>query len=690
MSKNKAKNGSELVESTPQSSYNPSPEVEKQLKWISNRLKVMEKKKKDLGINRKCNRMDRLFTPHFVTLNGEQDFDDNEIYTNFNLAGEKMLKVIGIQRRKSKPLAFEKITTAVASLIKQPPNPIARAFSEKYKPLNKLVEKTYYENFKANRLIKELKTFTYHLAKYGIAYGFRHIKKDWKIVHTPIGKDDKGVIQYKKERIYKTNEVIFTVINPHFVLLDDGCSNPSNANDIAIINYYDEEGFKSAFPEEVYPDAKYVKINKGNLIEDLEGSKVKNKTMTGDFKSKIQVITYQNENKDLEVKIANGIQLDSHPLQGHKLGLWGAKWVEDGDDYGGIGVGDIIDIYQPICDDILNNSNERLRQLVRPVRVLGNDVHISNDEDFIWESGSEMKVDGDISQIKWDRPPVTTSAEIQEREMMSEEIDIATFVPKALGGMDVSDTAYQAAQNREAALKKLSLPLDNIKDALVDDANIAFRLFKELYSEPEETYYLAPGMEEFNEVQQFLLQNPNDERFVKMPDNTIARRKFKELELPLTKELKLAGDKYVDTGNIIESNTKDFWEMIPEHFNWEGYIDIEPMSFLPVSESLVLQEKKERAGFLLGIQDTDEMGNPILKDENGNPFRINRVQAIKDYVEATKADPDKYVVPLEQQEQVAGMNLNPLNTSTKISPQQAMGMSKPETALPTKVQSPKL
>ena len=78
------------------------------------------------------------------------------------------------------------------------------------------------------------------------------------------------------------------------------------------------------------------------------------------------------------------------------------------------------------------------------------------------------------------------------------------------------------------------------------------------------------------------------------------------------------------------------------------------------------------------------------KDENGNPFRINRVQAIKDYVEATKADPDKYVVPLEQQEQVAGMNLNPLNTSTKISPQQAMGMSKPETALPTKVQSPKL
>jgi hypothetical protein len=130
--------------------------------------------------------------------------------------------------------------------------------------------------------------------------------------------------------------------------------------------------------------------------------------------------------------------------------------------------------------------------------------------------------------------------------------------------------------------------------------------------------------------------------------------------------------------------------MIPAHFNWEGYIDIEPMSFLPVSDALVVQEKKERASFLLGIQDIDEMGNPILKDESGNPFRVNRVQAIKDYVEATKEDPDKYVVPLESTEQVAGQS-SPLNESTEITPtEQAPGsMSRPETsAMNTEVESP--
>jgi hypothetical protein len=678
---NQAKNGSVWLEDEKKSkkSYNPSEEVKNELKFVQDRLETMEKRKKELGINKKCDRMDSLFTPHLVALNGDLNTENNDYYTDFDLNEKKLLETMSTQRRKSKPLAFEKITTAVASLIKQPPQPIAKPFLAKYKPINKLVEKTYYENWKANQLVRELKKLVYHLTKYGIAYAFRHIKKDWKLIHILEGQDEKGKPKYRKERVYKTNEVIFKVINPRFVLLDDNATSPRDSNDIAIIDYLDETTFRSCYPKEVYPDAVYVKAGNQKFIElsDDGTKRIKSKKMTGDFKDKIQVVIYQNENKDLEVKVAGGVLLDSHPLPGHKLGLWGAKWVDDGDDIDGIGVGQIVEIYQSIVDDVLNSSNERLRQLVRPVRVLGNDVHISNDEDFIWESGSEMRVDGDISQIKWDRPPETSAAEIKEREMLDEEIDVATFIPKSLAGLDVSDTAYQAAQNREAALKKLSLPLDNIKDALVEDANIAFRLFRELYSEPEDTYILIPGTDEFMEAETALQQNPNDERFVRMEDGTLARRRFKMLELPLSKEMKPEGGKLIDTGNVIESNDKDFWEMIPEHFNWEGYIDIEPMSFLPVSDSLVLQEKKERAGFLMGIQDTDEMGNPILKDENGNPFRINRVQAIKDYVEATKADPDKYVVPLENPQEVAGVN-NPLNATTEITPRQAMNVPQTE------------
>lgn len=673
------------VEDKPRKAYNPSKSDRKILKWLQDRINVLELKKKDLGIDRKCDRMDRLFTPHFTSLNGGQDVVDDGYYTDFDMPDKSLVEMASRQKRKSKPLAFEKITTAIASLIKEVPKPRAKAFSGKYSNLNKLVEKTYIENWESNRLIKPLKRFTYHLAKYGIAYGFRRIKREWKISHIADGQDDKGNVKYKEEKITKCNEVIWETINPRYILLDDCAIEPSDANDGAVIFYHDNDSFKSVYPEQEYPNAKYAKAGFKRLIS-IEGGthKIKTNKMTGDHKDKIQVLIYQNENKDMQYITANGVLIDSMPLPGSKLGIFGAKWVEDGEDIDGIGVGEILEIYQPIVDDILNSSNERLRQLVKPVRVLANDVKISNDEDFIWQSGSEMRVDGDISQIKWDRPPVTSSAEITEREMIDQEIDVATFIPKALAGVDVSDTAYQAAQNREAALKKLTLPLDNIKDALEDDANIAFRLFKVLYSQPEEVYYILPETQEFEEAIIALSENPEDERFVWMPPEKeggqpiIARRKFKEVELGLSKEIKKEEGRLVDTGNVIESEEATFWEMIPNHFNWEGYINIEPMSFIPVSESLVIQEKKERTQFLMSIPDTDEMGNPTLKDENGVPFKINRVQAIKDYVDATREDPDKYVIPMNENPQ-GNANGSPLEDGSEITPKQQVGMERPET-----------
>ena len=659
--------------------YNPNQQIKDRLKEVQDRIRVMEQRKKDLAINAKCDRMDALFTPHKVSLDNPNVIDDinSGYYTNFEYENKQLL--LGEDKRKSKPLAFEKITTAIASLIKEIPKAKARPFKEEYRDLNAMVEANYYENWEANRLVKQLKRFTFDLAKYGIAYGRRYYKKTYRTIRNKeVGLD--GSVKETKQLSTLVDDVLWESINPRWVLLDDACMGPYNANDEAIIEYLDENTFKSRFPVELYPEAQYVKPGQSReiLIDSTGQRRIKLKTLTGDLKDKIQVLTYQNLLKDSEEIIANGVYLEEHILPGHTLSIFGAKWIDDKEDYDGIGVGQIVELYQPLVDDILNSSNERLRQLVRPVRVMGNDVKVANDEDFIWKSGAEMRVEGDLNQVKWDRPPVTSNAELNERTLLDEEIDISTFIPKALGGLDVSETAYQAAQNREAALKKLSLPLDNIKDALEDDANIAFRLFKEVYSQPIETKILTPdNNEDFMMAQSEMAKNPDDDRFVAMEDGSIAYRKFREKELPLVKELKEENGKLIDTGKVVEVDEKEFWEMIPEHFNWEGYINIEPMSFLPTSEMLDIEQKKDRANFLLNIPDTDEIGNPVLKDENGLPYRINKVQAVKDYVDATKANPDKYVVQITEQSQVAG-DMQNSSESEDLTPKEQVGLSRPE------------
>jgi len=669
---------------TPSKNYSPSTKIKKRLKHIQDRIGVMEKRKTDLGINKKCDRMDILFAPHMVSLDQSYATGDNGYYVDFDNNDDRGIDEISVDRRKSVPLLYEKVTTAVASMFKNIPIPRARAYRKKYEKHNLIVEKAYYENWESNRLLKQAKRLTFGAAKYGIAYGWRFIKKTYKTVHVETGKmDDNGKPIYKKEQIYKCNDTVWEYINPRYILMDDSATEPADANDCAKVDYMDQATFDSTYPKELYPDAIYVRLGGNRLVEDKDGTyKVVLKKQTGDHKDKIEVFTYQNENDDTEEIVAGGVYLEEHPLPGHTLSLWGAKWISKSDEcYDGIGIGDVVEIYQPINDDILNNSNERLRQLVRPVRVMGNDVSISNDEDFVWRAGKEMRVEGDISQIKWDRPPVTSGAEITEREMLSEEIDVATFVPKALSGLDVSDTAYQAAQNRESALKKLALPLDNIKEGLEDDANIAFKLFRILYSEPIETEILKKGDDEFEEAQQMTVNSPDDERFTAMKDGTIGRRRFREIELPLSKEMKKDEEtgEYVDTGKVVEVEEREFWEMIPEHWNWEGYINVEPMSFIPVSEALETEQKKERATILLEVPDTDEMGNPTLKDENGTPYRINRVKAIKDYVEATNADPDSYVVPIEEGDQVAGdVPADALNNPSQITPRDNTGLNRPE------------
>lgn len=672
-----------LKQEEKQSTYQYTKEEAELLNTRKKRFEVMIAKKKKLGINEKCDRMDELFPPHLVDIENpdiseatfSNIFDEDKLFTD--------------NARKSKPLAFEKITTAVALMIKEHPKVITKAFDEKSRELNLLVENVYYENYSTMRKIRVLRKYVYHLCKYGIGYIREYIKKTYKKVHDY---DENGKLITRLE--YDVFDQVAENIHPKNVILDDNCLGVKDvnrpANDCWIIKFLTKEEFDLEYPEEKYPKAKYVAEDQ-SWIGDPGFNEKETTVDSGSSekgRKKILLAIYENRGEGLREVWANQVPLESVPLPGGELSISGEKWVENDENYDGIGIGQIIEIYQPIVDDILNASLERLRQIVRPIEDHFNNLENADEaDDVAFGAGAVRKWTGNPNDLVYTSPPPRSAQEQQEMQDLDEEIDRATMVPRNLAGTDDAKTAYQSAQNREAALNRLSIPLDAIKYTLEDCANLSIRLFKLVYQEPLQTDILTPADDEFDEALAILEKEPDSERVVIMEKDEegnptqIGRRRFRKMELPLTKEPDEEGK---PTGRIVESEEKVFWELTPKTFNWNGRLEIIAESFLPVSKVLEDEQKKETIDFLLNIPTVDEMGNPVLKDANGQPYTIDRVRLIKERLKLHRHfDPDKVVVPLEKQQQVAGSPSNPLANPEKITLNEALGNTRPELKTPT-------
>lgn len=642
------------------------------------RFGKMKNRKQLLGINDKVSRMNDLFPPHLVSAD---DSDASAMLSDVFVDDALFID----NGRKSKPLAFIKITTTISLLVKENPKVITKAFNERSKKLNLLQENVYYENYSTTHKKRVLRKYVYHKSKYGIGYIRDYIKKTYKKEHYT---DENG--EQKAKWIYDVFDVVSENINPRNVVLDDNCVGVKDvnkpANDLYMFEFLTKDDYLLKYPEKIYERSKYVEEGQPYMVESGFTDENNDNTVESTDSKKIMVLIYENKGEGLRETWANKVPLESVPLPGGELSISGGKWIEDRDNYDGIGVGQIIEIYQPIVDDILNASLERLRQIVRPNEDRFNNAALADESDDIkFGSGSTRQWTGSKEDVLYTHPPARSAAEQAEEQDLDEEIDIATMSPKNLAGIDDAKTAFQSAQNREAALNKLSIPLDSIKDTLQDSANLSMSLFKLCYQEPLETTILTKADDDFDEALA-IVENESktgriDERAVIMNvddkgDPTIARRKFRQMELPADKEYDEEDSS--PTGRIIEAEEKRFWELIPNTFNWDGRIEIVAESFLPTSKALEDERKKETIDFFMNLQDTDEEGNPTLKDSKGAPYRVERVRLAKERIRlARDFDPDKIIIPLEREEQVAG-DTNPLKSKSNITLNQNVGRTRPE------------
>jgi hypothetical protein len=107
------------------------------------------------------------------------------------------------------------------------------------------------------------------------------------------------------------------------------------------------------------------------------------------------------------------------------------------------------------------------------------------------------------------------------------------------------------------------------------------------------------------------------------------------------------------------------------------------MSFLGESESMEQQAALQDLNILLPIQDVDpNTGEPILKDESGQPYKINKVKLLKNYIKSRQKNPDEILIQLEQQNVAAPMNNQTLTNPSNLVPTASEKLGLPNNSKP--------
>ena len=158
-------------------------------------------------------------------------------------------------------------------------------------------------------------------------------------------------------------------------------------------------------------------------------------------------------------------------------------------------------------------------------------------------------------------------------EMLQKQVDNTSGITDPLMGTITGKTAFEIAQAKEAALKRLKTPLENITDALDNEAYITISLAQMLYSVPEIYTVTDPAL-----IEAYLQEVNGDPDLFGRDDEGNFQAKVPP-EFPLN----LEEDK---DGNLAETEETKFFRVKPKFLEWEGIINVEAQSVLTPSKQV--------------------------------------------------------------------------------------------------------
>lgn len=489
----------------------------------------------------------------------------------------------------SQPNPFVKIQVALSILIDQNPEGVFTAGSKKYQATTELMRQLYKRSWETAGSKSQLKLFTFNLAKYGWAcartYPLRLVRQVQELTEYNQENPDKS--KYTKREVVEFNDIYRENLDPWNVWIDDMAlpNNQFSLRDWAWRKVYPLDTFKEEFAgwkltELVEPGGITTERLSGKSSTNVQEKKFKEKDL-------VEVHFYENRIKDQFVVIANGVPVVIAPLpisdnKGlKKLSLWQAYWnLRSATSSYGIGIYEAMRHDQDLLDKIRNMTIDQLVMSIYKMFFFQGTQSLTETGDIKIAPGVGKQV-LDPKNISWLQVPGPGNEAWLGLERFRKDLDEASGITDPLLGSVTGKTAFEIAQAKEAALKRLKNPLENLTDALDTEAYITISLTQLLYSIPE-VYKISDSVL----IEDYLKEIDSDpqlyERSVDVDEegnetDTFNAKVFREFPLNLDKDEK---------GNLIETNETRFFRVKPESLRWEGVIRVKSQSVLGESQQI--------------------------------------------------------------------------------------------------------
>lgn len=545
---------------------------------------------------------------------------------------------------------FVKIQTALSVLVDQNPTGVFTATTRKYQATTELMKQLYQRSWEYARSKGQLKLFVHNLAKYGWAVGRTYplrIARKTKVL-TEYNPEDPEASVYEEKEAVEFNDVMRENLDPRNTWIDD-MTRPNSQfsmRDWCWRKVYTMDAFKEEFG--AYKRCELVQPG-GITTETVTGKKTVEQEKVDT--NLVEVYFYESRLKDLFMVIANGVPVCIAPLPISdangikKLSIWQTYWnIRHALSPYGIGIYEAIRYDQAFLDRIRNMTIDQITMSIYKMFFYQGTQSLTDTGDIKISPGVGKQV-LNPKDINWLEVPGPGKDAYEGIAMFQKGVDEASGITEPLLGEVTGKTAFEIAQAKEAAIKRLKTPLDNILDALNDEGYITVSLMQILYSIPE-VYVIGDPLL----IEDYLKETGSDpDLYERAPDSydeegnavpgAFTAKVYPEFPLNLEKDEK---------GNLIETKDSQFFRIKPSGLKWEGVINIKAQSVLSPSKQIDKALELEMYNMLIPLMAATAQERMMLL-QTGQPTDMDNLtngKTIKSIIKLYDKDP-RDIVPTD-------------------------------------------
>ncbi len=532
----------------------------------------------------------------------------------------------------SQPNPYIMIQTALSILVDQNPQAVFTPANSRFEATTMIQKALYQFSWEQAKSKSILRNFIFNQTKYGFAVARTYPRRDVRTVKDLVefNPSDPENAVYEERIKEDFNGVFRENLNPRNVWIDDMAipNDPMSARDWRWRQRYSWDKFEKEFGG--YKYAKFVPRKAPDRDnEDVPGGKT--------YKEKDAVVIdfYENKEKDLysvkanEVWLIPGVPL---PTLHKQLSGWWAAWtLRDDQSIYGIGIYEAIRNDQKLLDRVRNMNMDQLVLSIYGFWLYSGVSQPDDDGKIIIQPGVGKQVHNvdNIKEFKFSGPGKEPTEAIKQ---LQTDMENASGVTKPLQGQESGKTAFEVSILRNAALRRLAIPVESIVDALEVDARLTVELNEQIFSVTETKRIIEP-----NQIEKFKQEVENDPDLFEEEFNEETGENEFIAKVPREVPMNLDFD---EKGRLIESENERFFRVRPSALRWEGMIRIKPQSIVVRSQELEKQMTLELFGILnpiitAGVQIQDPTLLQSYIDANIKP--------IKQILMAFEEDPDKWL-----------------------------------------------